>query len=150
MTMNPKVQLPMDLSVFGELDLDAAAASLAAREKQMEKEIVAGASKTPLPASVSPATIDQDLVHDSMDVIEEEYRPITPNPPIVPVSQMTGNEAQDKLPNNLPNGEASGGQSVSVIPLAVLPTKKKKSQRAKFRAKPRPKSNKAKARVAKR
>ena len=149
MAMNPKVQLPMDLSVFGELDLDAAAASLAAREKEIEKEkAVASSTAAPLPVSISPSasTIEQDLVQESMKVIEEEYRAITPNPPDAsPCSQSKDNEAQAHQPKDLPL--TSSEQTVSVI--SVLPTKKKKSQRAKFRAKPRPKSNKVKARVSK-
>jgi hypothetical protein len=39
MAMNPKVQLPMDLSVFGELDLDAAAAWRLGKSRWKRKKL---------------------------------------------------------------------------------------------------------------
>ena len=151
MAMNPKVQLPLDLSVFGELDLEAAAARLKAQKEEQEKKqaeeqeiAVSAATRT---SAATAATLP--LVSLSPDMVVGEQEEVLEQTESTPVVQKEhALISGDAVPSSSRTREEPVKEAaISVIPLAVVPTKKKKSQRAKFRAKPRPKLNKAKARA---
>jgi transcription factor TFIIIB component B'' len=159
MAMNPKVQLPLDLSVFGDLDMDAVKDSVV----PLGQASVGGASGNAgmkggavaiLAQSMTPDNID-DAMDDEPEVVVEIMgeENVRDEPAVVTqeISQLSkgsevsgAGEVQEASKASSLSAPKATTKEVSTIPLLV-PAATKKKPRPKFRMKPKgPAKGKAK------
>ena len=162
MAMNPKVQIPLDLSVFGELDMDAVE-----KVVPLGQASVAGGDSNITAAVGSDLNGDRAVVtpeqgmtpvggqeYDELNVVVEDMSEENTAPVVVSqtqelnVSSLDGSKIGEN--DNVPI-EASMAdekqksestlavEAVSNIPLLTMPTTSKKKARPKFRARAKPK-----------
>jgi len=151
MAMNPKVQLPLDLSVFGDLDMDAVKDSVVPLGQARVGGVSSNAGTNSsmvvaLAQSTTPMNIN-DTVDGEPEVVVEVMgeENISAEPAVVTqdVSQpLQGNEVSSMNELQEKSKESSEGVvkatsiEVNNIPL-LAPTATKKKSRPKFRMKPK-------------
>ena len=151
MAMNPKVQLPLDLSVFGDLDMDAVKDSVvplgqASVGGASGNASIKGGAVAILAQSMTPDNIDDDMDGEPEVVVEimgEEN--IRDEPAVVTqeISQLSkgsevsgADEVQEASKASSLSAPKATTKEVSTIPLLV-PAATKKKPRPKFRMKPK-------------
>lgn len=155
MAMNPAVQLPLDLSVFGELDMDAVKDTVVplgqatASPAPLNIESSSGKKRK---ASSSPSVVTQTQEYEMEEIVEdasEENRKeafANENSNTVAQDDVHESTNMDEDPTTSRSTETIATATES--PLVVPVMKAKKQQRPKFRVKAKPnpsKSLKAKA-----
>lgn len=154
MAMNPAVQLPMDLSVFGELDMDAVQDTVVplgqATPSPAPLNIVSKSGKK-RKASLSPSVITQTQDDEMEEIVEDASEELREE---VIANEKRNTVAQDDVPASTNSAYKDPIRSTETVdtttesPLVVPIMKAKKQQRPKFRVKAKPnpsKSLKAKA-----
>ena len=153
MAMNPKVQLPMDMSVFGELDMDAVGAVVPLG--QASAQPISGEDNATKDVTTSEQTpvltsMDTNLDNGEPEVVVETYgEDNAAAPAIVTQSQNTDNNITAGT-SEIVESSITMASGVSVddkadeednnIPLLAMPTSTKRKARPKFRAKPKGKA----------
>ena len=149
MAMNPAVQLPMDLSVFGELDMDAVKDTVVplgqATPSPAPLNIVSKSGKK-RKASLSPSVITQTQDDEMEEIVEDASEELREE---VIANEKRNTVAQDDVPAPANNPEKDPIRSTETVdtttesPLVVPIMKPKKQQRPKFRVKAKPNPSKS-------
>jgi transcription factor TFIIIB component B'' len=155
MAMNPAVQLPLDLSVFGELDMDAVKDTVVplgqatASPAPLNLESSSGKKRK---ASSSPSVVTQTQEYEMEEIVEDASEKnrkeafANENRNTVAQDDVHESTNMDEDPTTSRSTETIATATES--PLVVPVMKAKKQQRPKFRVKAKPnpsKSLKAKA-----
>ena len=155
MAMNPKIQLPLDLSVFGDLDMDAVKDSVV----PLGQASVAGGiisadtndSTVVTAQSITPVDFNDEEPEVVVEVMGEENDSLKPVVVTQDLSQFskggaaTGSDDQQASKQSSDGAAKTASKEVNNIPLLALAATKKKP-RPKFRMKPKgPTKGKAKS-----
>ena len=145
MAMNPKIQLPLDLSVFGDLDMDAVKDSVV----PLGQASVAGGitcagtndSTVVTAQSITPVDFNDEEPEVVVEVMGEENDRLTPVVVTQDLSQFSKGGAasgsdQQASKQSSDGATKTASKEVNNIPLLALAATKKKP-RPKFRMKPK-------------
>lgn len=142
MAMNPAVQLPLDLSAFGDLDMEAVKDSVIPLGLlgPLDQAGSVGASMGPVSTlnhkrKFSPSVVTQ-TEEDEMDVVVEDASSEAPTTEVQPAGGPK-EATQEEVYEPTPEGAEIVDFSTNASPL-VVPIMKKKQQRPKFRVKAKP------------
>jgi hypothetical protein len=151
MAMNPKVQLPLDLTVFGELNMDNLTALNPIEVDNTNADDTTTTPTTPVPSGMIPPSADTAIGTEDAPIIEEDGDESVPvgisdenatqeantNPLVSPTqtTQESTDQQQEKDKEQEKQKENENIVQIALTPTGMSNAKKKK--KPKFRAKPK-------------